>query len=303
MQIKDELAVAVYENCGQPEKYLLFGALLASARFTGKAVVFSTTHRKTADRLRKALEGLYGASVVLEEGSKVLSLHVDDEKLLGLIAADMREEIGFDYTRRQFSESKLLSPGCQSPFLAGVYLACGSVSHPRKAYHMEFFSRRKALLDYVSQILRQNDIDPGYLQRENHHMIYLKESGQISDFLLISGAHNSMLQLESLMVDKSVMNTVNRMMNCDSANIDRIMATGERQKLLVEDLKKAGAFDLLPEKLKTAAKLRLENPDLSIKDLGELMDPPLGKSGMSHRLKNMEDMARRLLDADTDSSG
>lgn len=125
-------------------------------------------------------------------------------------------------------------------------------------------------------------------------MVYLKEGQYIAEFLLQSGAHESLLAFESLRVEKEMRNSVNRVVNCDNANAQRIANTSARQLELIRFLRDSRTLGQLPAELQAAAEARLENPDLSLRELGELMDPPIGKSGMNHRLKKLENLAAGL---------
>ena len=121
--------------------------------------------------------------------------------------------------------------------------------------------------------------------------MYLKEGQHISDFLLQTGAHESLMEFESLRVEKEMRNSVNRVVNCDNANSQRIANTSARQLELIRSLRDSRLLGRLPAELQAAAQARLDNPDLSLRELGELMDPPIGKSGMNHRLKKLENLA------------
>ena len=155
--------------------------------------------------------------------------------------------------------------------------------------------RRPEAADSIIRLLSGCGIRTGVVHRSGHDVIYLKDGQQIADFLLISGAHQCLLAFESLRVEKEMRNSVNRMVNCDSANTQRIADTAARQLELIRQLSLTRGLSQLQDDLRAAAEARLENPDLSLRELGESMQPPLGKSGMNHRLRRLEKAAAELL--------
>ena len=143
-------------------------------------------------------------------------------------------------------------------------------------------------------LLEQFDIRSNTLERSGNTIVYFKEGELIAEFLLQTGAHVALLSFESLRVDKEMRNTVNRVVNCDNANAQRIANTSARQLQLLHELQDSNTLGLLSAELQAAAKARLANPHLSLRELGELMNPPIGKSGMNHRLKKLETIAAAL---------
>ncbi len=301
MRIKDELSSGEWEDlcCIRSE---MMGALVSSARFGNRTVNIATAHKGFAERLSAMLGESYAAAVRISHGSELYTLVCSDSRAYEEMIGDLEMVLGFDSIRGTVSSEGFADDCCRRAFLRGVFLASGSVSDPDKAYHLEFATRRQSVSELIARTLAGEDITSGYLRRKGYHVIYVKEGQQISDFLLITGAHKAMLELESLMVDKSVRNTVNRVVNCDSANIDRIALTGSRQYELLQELNEQCGLDFLPGELKMAAEARLDNPDMSLRELGEIMDPPIGKSGMSHRLKKLETIAAEVRNAGANSA-
>lgn len=175
------------------------------------------------------------------------------------------------------------------------YLTSGSMSEPSSAYHLSFSLRSCPAVDLLEQILRQFSIEPHHITRGSHWIVYLKDGQMIADFLLHTGAHHALLDFELLRVEKEMRNSVNRVVNCDSANTQRIANTAARQLAGIRMIEQNLGLHALPKELYEAAIRRQENPELSLKELGELMDPPLGKSGMNHRLKKIEQFAGDML--------
>lgn len=176
--------------------------------------------------------------------------------------------------------------------LRATFLGYGSLTDPNKAYHLELGFRRKSLAELTVALLELEGIRSRVLLRSGGYRIYLKDVHYVSLFLALIGAHSAYLQLEALRVEKEMRNAVNRMVNCDTANLKRIAQTSVRQvrdaRLFLE-IRAAGVEDL-PD-LAQVAQLRVDYPELSLRELGAIFDPPLGKSGIHHRLARLEDWA------------
>ena len=231
MRIKDELC-AVDRNdlcCITAE---MMAALVCSARFGNGRMTVVTSHKAFAGRLSGMLSELYAADIIVSHGSELYTLVCNERRACDEISGELEMAVGFDTIRGTVRSAGFTEECCRRSFLRGVFLACGSVSDPDKAYHLELATRRQSVAVLISRMLAAEGITAGSLKRKGYHVVYAKEGQQISDFLLITGAHNAMLELESLMVDKSVRNSVNRIVNCDNANIDRIASTGTRQQEL-----------------------------------------------------------------------
>ncbi len=178
--------------------------------------------------------------------------------------------------------------------LRGAFLASGMMTEPTKSYQIEITVRSVRAADFLVLLLHAENIEPGIMSRNGHPVLYFKEGQAIADFLASVGAHNSLLRFESVRVDKELRNTVNRVVNCDTANAKRQADACARQSSVLETLLEHTAAAQIPKELLEAARLRIENPGMSIKDLGDLMTPPIGKSGMNHRLRKLEEIAQDL---------
>jgi len=176
--------------------------------------------------------------------------------------------------------------------LRGAFLASGIMSEPLKAYQIEIPVRNSRAANYLTLLLHAENIEPSILYRNGHPVIYFKEGQAIGDFLALIGAHSSLLRFESIRVDKELRNAVNRVVNCDTANARRQADACVRQSALMRDLLDSSESTQIPQELMEAARVRVDNPGMSIRDLGLLMSPPIGKSGMNHRLRKLEEIAK-----------
>lgn len=173
-------------------------------------------------------------------------------------------------------------------------MGCGSISDPEKSYHAEFVSSRENHSKGISLLLKDYGITAKILFRKNNYVTYIKESEQISDLLALLGASNAVLEFENVRAVKETRNQINRVINCETANLDKIVDTSMRQINSIKILKKHKVIDKLPDHLKELAYLRLKHTNASLKELGEMLDPPLGKSGVNHRLRKIEEIANDL---------
>lgn len=183
---------------------------------------------------------------------------------------------------------------CVGSFTAGAFLACGTMTNPQKEYNLEFVSGRYHLIQDFSALLKGRGFSPKYTQRKGNHVLYFKASEQIEDMLTYMGASGAALEIMNLKVFKDIRNKANRITNCETANIDKTVQASGATLAAIEYLKSNHALEGLPQALQEAAKLREEFPDVSLKELAEKFTPPLSKSGISHRMKKLEQAARNL---------
>ena len=183
---------------------------------------------------------------------------------------------------------------CKRSFIRGAFLASGSLSDPNKAYHFEIVADDERDGVLLCEVMHFFDIDAKMIARKNHFVVYVKEGAQIVDLLNIMEAHVALMEFENVRILKEMRNTINRKVNCEAANINKTVKAATRQ---VEDIlfiqKKVG-LATLAEGLEEIALLRIEYPEASLKELGEMLNPPVGKSGVNHRLKKLCEIADGL---------
>lgn len=180
---------------------------------------------------------------------------------------------------------------CKRAFLRGVFLASGTMTDPNEIYNLEMVFRYSWLANEVMRLLVQFEIPGKITERKGRYVVYLRDGDDISDFLRVLGASSSLLQLEDIRVVKEVRNRVNRRVNCETANIHKTAATSARQIEDIRVIEEREGLDSLPDSLREIAFLRLENPEATLSELGDLLDPPVGKSGVNHRLRRLHEIA------------
>ena len=180
---------------------------------------------------------------------------------------------------------------CQRAFLRGAFLAAGSMSDPEKGYHLEFVCSHEAQAQQIQEILAEFEIEARIVIRKKYFVVYVKEGAGISDFLNVAEAHVALMDFENSRVVRDVRNTVNRRVNCETANITKTVNAAARQLDDILLLQEKYGFEKLPANLRQMAEVRLEHPDAPLKELGAYLDPPVGKSGVNHRLRKLCELA------------
>ncbi len=173
--------------------------------------------------------------------------------------------------------------------IRGIFLGSGSINDPTKKYHLEILSKNKDVAQYIQNILKSFNIKAKILEMNN--TIYIKEGEEISKFLAFIGAQKAVLKYEEIRVMREIRNNVNRQVNCETANLNKTISASVMQIEAINYLKKVKKYEELPTGLQEIAELRLEYPEMSLKDLGSLLEKPLGKSGVNHRLKKIIEIA------------
>ena len=187
---------------------------------------------------------------------------------------------------------------CKRAFIRGAFLATGSISDPEKFYHFEIVCPTEDKARQLQGIINTFDIDSKIVKRKKHYIVYVKEGAQIVDLLNVMEAHVALMKLENIRILKEMRNSVNRKVNCETANINKTVSAAVKQLEDIKIVSEKIGFDNINENLAEIAKVRLDNPDATLKELGEFLDPPVGKSGVNHRLRKLSDLADTLRDRD-----
>ena len=173
--------------------------------------------------------------------------------------------------------------------IRGLFLGSGSINEPTKKYHLEILLHNQDTAQYVQNILKTYNIKTRILDKT--HTVYIKEGEEISKFLAFIGAQKSVLKFEEIRVMREIRNNVNRQVNCETANLNKTVSAAVIQTEAIKFLKKMKKYEDLPSNLIEIAELRLEYPEMSLKDLGNMLENPIGKSGVNHRLKKIIEIA------------
>lgn len=247
------------------------------------------------------------AAMIMQEGRisispYALSFETENEMLLDKYASLMKRAFGIDTSEPISSEDckkiieaiqglYLEKTCCKRAFIRGAFLASGSMSDPNKAYHFEIVCRTPEQASRLQELMKDFETEPKIVERKNHYVVYLKDGSQIVDMLNVMEAYISLMNLENVRILKEMRNSVNRKVNCETANISKTVNAAVKQIADIELIRDTEGLDSLPLSLREMAQVRLEHPEAPLKDLGKYLDPPVGKSGINHRLRKLSQIA------------
>ena len=267
-------------------------------------VTYRLEHTGAARRLFQLLKTRLQVSPVLHYTQSprlggrrtwVLSLDEADSRAL-LIALHMAEtdENGRMTIRRTVPRHPLTRQCCRRAFLRAAFLGAGTMSNPEKSYHLEWRAEDDRLADTLRQLLERSEMPGLSYQRKGKTVVCLKRAEQVSGMLALMGAHGSVLKMENIRVNRQTRLRANRAANCDEHNSERMLDASQKQIQACRDISLRVGLFTLPPALREMARVRMENPSLSLSELGAAMDPPLSKSAVNHRLRRLTEIAENL---------
>lgn len=262
----------------------LAGMLRLSGKLSEDRIKFTTENRAVADRAAKDMAEGFGILLGIQskDGAKMYQLLTDD-------IFDIE-----NITERVMSEELMPFACCRASFVRGAFLGSGSVSNPEKNYHLEFDAKEKSEAELLRAVLAEDGFLSKITYRKGRYIVYVKECEEIADILGYIGAGRSALEMFTIQVEKEMRNSVNRRVNCENANADKAARASGRHLVAIRKIIAAKRFEKMPEVLREIADLRMEFPEDSLKELGEKTDPPIGKSGVNHRLNRILEFAENL---------
>ena len=290
-QVKTELCCGAISRrcCARAEAY---GALLFCRRFTREEIRVVTASPSFAKRLpelfRRAFRVEFDAVTASAAGKQTFSL-TNPAKLIAV-----REAFGYEpeaSLAHHINFAMVEEDHCRSAFLRGAFLAGGSVSDPSKSYHLELCTTHFNVSREFAALLREAGFEPKQTTRKSNYITYFKPSETIADFLTALGAPVSAMELINTKLEKHLRGSVNRRVNCDSANLDKAVDAALEQVEAIERYARSRGLDSLPDKLRATAELRLDHPELTLAQLASLSDPPVTKSCLNHRLRKLMELA------------
>ena len=274
--------------CQRNKKALAYGLLLFGKSFSEKLIALHTEHRIVARLYADSISDLAELSQsitvreVKREGRRSIYVvtvdsPVDRAALLRVFGAQETPRI----------EPSMLSESAFAAFISGAFLACGSVSDPEKGYHAEFSTSEQEMAAGLERLLADSLSPPKTTVRRNNYLLYYKESEQIEDLLTLIGAPRCAMDLMEVKIVKNLRNKVNRETNCETANISKTIDAAVSQMEDIRLIQSTCGLQALDDDLWELAVLRLENPDLSLRELGERLPYAISRSGVNHRLKRI----------------
>lgn len=299
MDVKEELQkhISSSRHCQIAEmaSYVIHLAQLLPEK---NVLVFHSENEGLIRKVFTLLKKTYNINSVVEESQAIRTIReksfriiIKEEEEIKRILQSVKTEFPFADT---VNNLLIKNSCCKRAFLRGSFLCMGSMSNPDKSYHLEMVSESKEQLEQLKGIIADFDIACKITKRKKYYVLYLKEGAAIVDLLNIIGAHVSLMNMENVIILKDVRNSLNRRVNCETANIVKSVNAASRQIEDIRFLEKNYGFHKLPESLRQIAEVRLENPETPLKELGELLVPPIGKSGVNHRLRRLSELADKL---------
>lgn len=287
-EVKEELS----RHLGK-SRHCQVAELAALIAFDGKMSEPERDSDKISDFENEHLNETFHLLVRKIFGIEELQTHEERKKTLETIKMwNQREQI--PAVRDTVNGILIQQICCKRAYIRGAFLACGSISDPNKSYHFEIVCRTIEQASQLRDVINSFDMDAKIVARKKHQVVYLKEGAQIVDILNIMEAHIALMNLENVRILKEMRNSVNRKVNCETANISKTVNAAVKQLEDISYIKETAGFDSLPDNLKETAMLRLEYPDAPLKELGTYLNPPVGKSGVNHRLRKISAIAEEL---------
>ncbi len=273
-ELKEELSKT--ENLSNKEavKYELLGYLMSSNISKEKnKIKFSTENEYNINRFSRLLSNM-----------GINNYDISIQGKLFIITTKTKELNELQYSQELSAEQIRW-------LIKGIYLGAGSINNPERKYHLEVGIVQKSDAEKIMEYLQIFDIKSNVIEKNNQYAIYLKDGEEISKFLALLGANKSVLRYEEIRVQREMNNKINRIVNCETANLNKTINASIEQIEAIRKLKVTGNFEKMDDALKEIAELRLENPNASLIELGKMLKKPVGKSGVNYRMKKIMEIA------------
>jgi len=287
-EVKEE--ISKLSNLANKEvvKFELLGYLSSNNITIEKnKIKFSTESEYNINRFSKLLNNLQYTNHNIEMIGKKFCISVNKPEIPEVI---YNNTITFKNITEQINNQELL----EKAFVRGSFLGGGSINNPKNTYHLEITFSSGENANIVLAILNKYEIQFKNIEKKNGYALYTKDGDEISKFLALIGANSSVLKFEEVRVYRDIRNNVNRKVNCETANLNKTLNAALKQIENIKYLKQIGQFDKMPEQLQEIANLRLENPEASLVEIGQMLSKPIGKSGVNHRFYNIEQFVSKF---------
>ncbi|MBR2283000.1 MAG: DNA-binding protein WhiA [Ruminococcus sp.] len=289
--VRTELRTAVRGRTGRAA--CLYGMLLFCRTIAPDEICFQSESSVSAEFFAELFSRVFGTELVFTEkvrrsGAVLRSCRITDASLISEVYTRYSLGNGRHILRQLVNESNA------GAFAAGAFLAAGSVNDPSKEYHLEFSSPEEPLAAELLDMLAEIGVKAKYTLRRGQYVVYVKDSDSIEDVLTFMGASQCTLDMINICIFKDVRNKANRIANCDSANIDKVVEASIKQIADIRLIDETIGLSVLPDDLREIAALRLENDGMSLKEIGESLSVPLTRSGVNHRFRRIAKIADEI---------
>ena len=263
-----------------------YGVLLYGGAFSHREIRLTTENAAVANRLCVLVSRAFGVQVQAEACGLKHIVQVADarslRRILGVLGYDFKYHLSYHLTRNMVETAC-----CAAAFLRGIFLMGGAVASPDKKCHLEIKTAHQSLCREVMSLMLDMGLSPKMTERRSSAVLYFKDTARVEDFLTLIGASRAAMEIMEAKVEKNIRNTVNRQVNCETANLVKAADASARQVLAIRGVIDRAGEDAFPEALRETARLRLSHPDASLAELAGLCDPPVSKPGMNHRMRKL----------------
>ena len=290
-EVKQELAVSFAKS-----RHCMLAELSAIINYTGKvsilkgevSLLLQTDNQLVREKYGVLLERLFH----IEPRERKMS---QEETLKVLEGVKLWDKANHCFKNTSVVDGILIQQNCcKLAFIRGAFLSAGSISNPNKGYHFEIVCTSLPQAKQIQSAMNSFEADAKIVTRKKNQVVYVKEGTHIVDLLNVMGAHEALMNLENVRIVKEMRNSVNRQVNCETANISKTVNAAVRQIEDIVYIRDHMGLESLPDHLREMALLRLKYPDVPLKELGSYLNPPVGKSGVNHRLRKLSKIAEEM---------
>ena len=291
-QVRDEIRSSITDK--DKRFACLYGMLLFCRHLESVHISFQSKSSTAAETFSELFRHVFHADIECRasesaSGNQLYTCEVTDKELIAKVFTKYR----LNEEERLFDQ-ELISTSSLGVFTAGAFLAAGSVNDPEKEYHLEFTASGEKLAQQLAALLSDIGVTARTAVRRGQYIVYIKGSESIEDTLTFIGAQNCTLELMNVKIYKDVRNKANRIANCDSANIDKIVASAMKQQDDIMTIANTVGLESLSDELREVAELRLENTGMSLQEIGDSLSEPISRSGVNHRFKKLAKIAEEI---------
>ena len=295
-ELKTKTDTAKHCQIAEFAAMMAFGGHIHTDTNKKYTIVFVTENETVAAVFTELAAKIFGITEneIIKDG---LQLIIRDEKYVKHILMTLKwlTDDNLNDARRVFADPLIVQKDCcKRAFIKGAFLTAGSISDPNKFYHFEVVCDSNDDALQLQSMMTFFNLDAKVIQRKHNYVTYIKEGSNITDVINIMGAFVSQMKLYNIMILKGMRNDVNRKVNCETANMNKTIEAAVKQIRDIEYVRDTVGLESLSDGLREVALIRLQNPDMKLKDIGELLNPPVGKSGVNHRLRKISELVEKL---------
>lgn len=289
-EVKNEIAKSgiSLQCCAIAE---LYGILLVCNVFSHTLLKITTENAEIAKRISVLFKKAFNISILAVKKNNKYIFELDNPFEISKIF----HELGYDhkyYVSFNLNENVIDNECCMASFLKGLFLMSGTVASPDKKTHLEISIAKNTLAQQVVNLMNKSNLTPKESLRKSKHIIYFKNNVFVTDFLIFIGASKASMKIMEAKIEKELINRVNRRVNCETANLTKMVDTAHKQNKLIKSVIDKKGIDIFPEKLQYVIKLRLDNPELGLTQIGLIHNPPITKSAINHKVRKIMQIAK-----------